>query len=166
MHAIRGSRRRAGQPTQHAIPSMKSKPIRFALNAFLAVTAGSAFAGTITCVPAPGGTGPAPWIRKIAIDEHSRTVNMDVVRHRTKDTDTMGKMRAELLGMEETQGGEPAYVFNAIPAAGDEATNLFRLFKAGEWRLISAGVVFIGKVPTLRAIEPGRVFDCKRSDLG
>lgn len=78
----------------------------------------------------------------------------------------MGKMRAELLGMEETQGGEPAYVFNAIPAAGDEVTNLFKLFKAGEWRLISAGVVFIGKVPTLRAIEPGRVFDCKRSDLG
>ncbi|WP_432725855.1 hypothetical protein [Variovorax sp. W6] len=145
---------------------MKSKPIRLILHAFIALSAGPTIAGTITCTPAPSSSGPAPWIRKIAIDEHSRTVNMDIVRHRTKDADTMGKMRAELLSMDEIQGGEPAYVFNAIPVSGDEVTSLFKLFKAGEWRLISAGVVFIGKVPTLRAIEPGRVFDCKRSDLG
>jgi len=27
-------------------------------------------------------------------------------------------------------------------------------------------VAFVGKVPVLRGIEPGIVFDCKRSDLG
>lgn len=166
MHTIRGSRRRANRLIRYAIPSMKSKPIRVILHAVVAVSAGSAVAGTITCVPAPGGAGTAPWIRKISIDEHSRTVNMDIVRRRTEDTDTMGKMRADLLSMEETQGGEPAYVFNAIPAAGDEVTNLFKLFKAGEWRLIRAGVVFIGKMPALRAVDPGMVLDCKRSDLG
>ncbi len=78
----------------------------------------------------------------------------------------MGKMRAELLSMEETQSGEPVYVFNAIPSAGSEVTHLFRLFKAGEWRLIGAGVTFMGKVPALRAVEPGLVLECKRSDLG
>ncbi|NVM90823.1 hypothetical protein [Variovorax sp. SG517] len=146
---------------------MKAKSIRFILPAFLAAAAtGSAIAGTISCVPAPGNAGPAPWIRRIAIDEHARTVNMDVVRHRTKEADTMGKMRAELLSMDETQGGEPVYVFNAIPTAGSEVTNLFRLFKAGEWRLASAGVAFMGKVPVLRGIEPGIAFDCRRSDLG
>ncbi|HEX7863675.1 MAG TPA: hypothetical protein VF555_01935 [Variovorax sp.] len=145
---------------------MKFNLTRLALHAFFAVAAGSTTAGTITCVPAHNGAGPAPWIRRIAIDEHSRTVNMDIVRQRTKDADTMGKLRAELLSMDETQGGEPVYVFNAIPAAGDEVTSLFRLFKAGEWRLISAGVTFVGKVPALRAIEPGRVFDCRRSDMG
>jgi hypothetical protein len=145
---------------------MKLKPTQFALHVFFAVAAGSAAAGTIACVPAHNGTGPAPWIRRISIDEHSRTVNMDIVRQRTKDTDTMGKMRAELLSMDETQGGEPVYVFNAIPAAGDEVTNLFKLFKAGEWRLISAGVTFAGKVPVLRAVDSGTVFNCKRSDMG
>lgn len=146
---------------------MKAQFIRLILPAFFAAaTAAPAIAGTITCIPAPGNAGPAPWIRRIFIDEHSRTVNMDVVRHRTKDTDTMGKMRAELLSMDETQGGEPVYVFNAVPAAGSEVTNLFRLFKTGEWRLVGAGVAFVGKVPALRAIEPGIVFDCKRSDLG
>jgi hypothetical protein len=57
-------------------------------------------------------------------------------------------------------------VFNAIAADGAEVTHLFRLHKAGEWRLASAGVVFVGKVPTLRTFEPGKVFDCKRSELG
>ena len=57
-------------------------------------------------------------------------------------------------------------MFNAIAADGAEVTHLFRLHKAGEWRLASAGVVFVGKVPTLRTIEPGKVFDCKRSELG
>ena len=129
--------------------------------------AGSAFAGTIACVPSPvGAAGSFNWIRRISIDDHSRTVNMDIVRSRTKDTETMGKMRAELLSMEETQSGEPVYVFNAIPSAGSEVTHLFRLFKAGEWRLIGAGVTFMGKVPALRAVEPGLVLDCKRSDLG
>ena len=124
-------------------------------------------AGTIACVPSPGGgTGPFNWIRRIAIDEHSRTVNMDVVRARTKDTETMGKMRAELVGMEGTSSGEPIYVFNAIPLAGDEVTSLFRLFKSGEWHLIKAEVVFVNKVPALRGIAPGVAFDCKRSDLG
>ncbi|MDQ0082968.1 hypothetical protein J2W35_003327 [Variovorax boronicumulans] len=145
---------------------MKLKPTYFALHLFFAAAAGSAAAGTIACVPAHNSAGPAPWIRRISIDEHSRTVNMDIVRQRTKDTDTMGKMRAELLSMDETQGSEPVYVFNAIPAAGDEVTNLFKLFKAGEWRLISAGVTFVGKVPVLRAVDPGTVFNCKRSDMG
>ena len=124
-------------------------------------------AGTIACVPSPGGgAGAFNWIRRIAIDEHSRTVNMDVVRARTKDTETMGKMRAELVGMEGTSSGEPIYVFNAIPLAGDEVTSLFRLFKSGEWHLIKAEVVFVNKVPALRGIAPGVAFDCKRSDLG
>ena len=90
---------------------------------------------------------------------------MDIVRSRTKDTETMGKMRAELVSMEETSG-EPVYVFNSIPTAGVEVTNLFRLFKTEEWRLVSVGVTFVNKVPALRAIEPSVVFDCKRSSMG
>jgi hypothetical protein len=129
--------------------------------------AGSVSAGTIACVPGPhSGAVPFNPIRRIAIDEHSRTVNMDIVRARTKDTETMGKMRAELVSMEDTQSGEPVYVFNSIPTAGDEVTSLFKLFKAGEWHLIRAGVTFVNKVPALRAIEQSVVFDCKRSDLG
>lgn len=167
-HRISGSTCIAAQADRlQTVPSMKAKFIRLILPVFLAsAAAGAAIAGTISCVPAPGNAGGAPWIRRIAIDEHARTVNMDVVRHRTKDADTMGKMRAELLSMDETQGGEPVYVFNAVPTAGSEVTNLFKLFKSGEWRLISAGVAFVGKVPVLRGIEPGIVFDCKRSDLG
>lgn len=145
---------------------MKPKFTRLILPALFAAAAVPAFAGTISCVPAPGHAGQNQWIRRIAIDEHSRTVNMDIVRFRTRDTDTMGKMRAELLSMDETQNGEPIYVFNSIPAAGSEVTSLFKLFKTSEWRLISAGVTFVGKVPALRAIEPGTVFDCKRSDMG
>lgn len=91
---------------------------------------------------------------------------MDVVRSRTKDTETMGKMRAELVSMEGSSSGEPVYVFNAIPLAGDEVTSLFRLFKSGEWHLIKAEVTFVNKVPALRSVAPGAVFDCKRSDLG
>jgi hypothetical protein len=130
--------------------------------------AGSVSAGTIACVPGPQHSGAAPFnpIRRIAIDEHSRTVNMDIVRARTKDTETMGKMRAELVSMEDTQSGEPVYVFNSLPTAKDEVTSLFKLFKAGEWHLIRAGVTFVNKVPALRAIEQSVVFDCKRSDLG
>ena len=134
----------------------------------LAWATGSASAGTITCVPAAsnGPAAPFNWVRRIAIDEHSRTVNLDVVRSRTKDTETMGKMRADLVHMEDSPSGEPAYVFNSIPTAGAEATHLFRLSKAGEWRLISASVAVANKLPALRAVEQGVVFDCKRSDLG
>ena len=79
---------------------MNPKSAKIALQAFFVLSTGSAFAGTITCTPAPAGAGPASWIRRIAIDDHSRTVNMDVVRHRTKEADTMGKIRADLLGIE------------------------------------------------------------------
>jgi hypothetical protein len=158
----------AGIGRKGRVGRMPIQPGTFLLRALLlAATAGSCAAGTITCVPGPSANAaPSSWIRRIAIDEHSRTVNMDIVRSRTKDTETMGKMRAELLSMEETQAGEPIYVFNSIPAVGVEVTHLFKLFKAGEWRLISAGVTFAGKVPALRAIDPGVVFDCRRSDLG
>jgi len=134
----------------------------------LSLAAGSASAGTITCVPAAGSGAAAPFnrVRRIAIDEHSRTVNMDVVRFRTKDTETMGKLRADLVSMEDSQSGEPVYVFNSIPAAGVEVTSLFKLFKAAEWRLMSADVAFVNKVPAVRAVEQGAVFDCKRSDMG
>ena len=146
---------------------MTLKPGRLAFHALLLTAAGACAAGTITCVPTPSSaSAPAHWIRRIAIDEHSRTVNMDIVRSRTKDTETMGKMRAELLNMDETQSGEPVYVFNASPAVGAEVTHLFKLFKAGEWRLIAANVSFAGKVPALRGVESNVVFDCKRSDLG
>lgn len=129
--------------------------------------AGSASAGTITCVPGPGaGAGSFHWVRKISIDEHSRTVLMDTVRSKTKDAETMSKIRGELVSMDDTQSGEPIYVFNSIPAPGVEVTSLFKLFKAGEWRLISAGVSFVNKVPALRAVEQSAVFDCKRSGLG
>lgn len=132
--------------------------------------AGSASAGTITCVPGPGaaaGSSSLNWVRRISIDEHSRTVLMDTVRGKTKEAETtVIKMRAELVSMEETQSGEPVYVFNSIPAAGVEMTNLFRLFKAGEWRLASAGVIFVNKMPALRSVEQSAVFDCKRSGLG
>lgn len=132
----------------------------------LVSAAGSASAATITCVPGPvSGTAPFNWVRRISIDEHSRTVNMDVVRSRTKDTETMGKMRAELVSMDDASG-DPVYVFNSIPTLGVDVTHLFKLFKAGDWRLISAGVTFVNKTPALRAIEPGVVFDCKRSDMG
>lgn len=135
--------------------------------------AGSASAGTITCVPGPGTGGASSssstlnWVRRISIDEHSRTVLMDTVRGKTKEAETtVTKMRAELVSMEETQSGEPVYVFNSIPVAGVEMTNLFRLFRAGEWRLASAGVVFVNKVPALRSVEQSAAFDCKRSGLG
>lgn len=134
----------------------------------LSSAAGAVSAGTITCVPGAsnGPATPFNWVRRISIDEHSRTVNLDVVRSRTKDTETMGKMRADLVGMEESQSGEPVYVFNSIPTVGTEVTHLFKLFKASEWRLVSAGVAFANKVPALRAVEQSVVFDCKRSDLG
>jgi hypothetical protein len=131
--------------------------------------AAPALAAKISCVPGAASSGAgAPFnaVRKISIDEHSRTVNMDVVRARTKDTETMGKMRGDLLSMDETQSGEPVYVFNAIPAAGAEALSLFRLFKTSEWRLIGAVVSFTQKVPALRSVEPAVVFDCKRSGMG
>ena len=67
------------------------KPGRLALQALLLTTAGACAAGTITCVPGPAAaSAPSHWIRRIAIDEHSRTVNMDIVRSRTKDTETIG----------------------------------------------------------------------------
>ena len=134
----------------------------------LSSAAGAASAGTITCVPGAsnGPASPFNWVRRISIDEHSRTVNLDVVRSRTKDTETMGKMRADLVSMEESQSGELVYVFNSIPTVGTEVTHLFKLFKASEWRLVSAGVAFANKVPVLRAVEQSVVFDCKRSDLG
>lgn len=137
----------------------------------LCTAAGAASAGRIACVPAAAEAGAAAGsfqaIRKIAIDEQARTVNMDIVRARTRDTETMGKMRGELLGMEESPSGEPVYVFNAIPVAGTQVMRLFRLSKAAaDWRLSGADVGFVGKVPTLRAVEPGVAFDCRRSDLG
>jgi hypothetical protein len=134
----------------------------------LLAAAGPVVAGTITCVPGPGGGAGSSfnWVRRISIDEHSRTVLIDIVRARTKDAETVGKMRAELVSMEDTQSGEPVYIFNSIPAPGVEALNLFRLFKAGEWRLIGAGVTFVSKVPALHAVEQSAVFDCKRSGLG
>lgn len=145
----------------------QAKRLAFSL-LFLSLAAGSASAGKITCVPgASSGPGtPFNSIRRISIDEHSRTVNMDIVRSRTKDTETMGKLRADLVSMEDSQSGEPAYVFNSIPTVGVETTSLFKLFKTTEWRLISAGVIFVNKVPVLRAVEQSVVFDCKRSDMG
>ena len=164
---VRVGLKSATQTTAQDIMSISAQ--RLAILIFvLAWATGAASAGTITCVPA-AGNGPASpfnWVRRIAIDEHSRTVNLDVVRSRTKDTETMGKMRADLVHMEDSPSGEPAYVFNSIPTAGAEATHLFRLSKAGEWRLISASVVVTNKLPALRAVEQGVVFDCKRSDLG
>jgi hypothetical protein len=147
---------------------MNIRTIRRACQLLLLLSAaGSVSAGTIACVPSPGGAaGSFHWIRRIAIDEHSRTVNMDIVRSRTKDTETMGKMRAELVNMEGTSSGEPVYLFNSIPAAGDEVTNLFKLFKSGEWQLARVEVVFVNKVPALRGVEPTMSFDCKRSDVG
>lgn len=150
------------------VPVMNTRITRLACQLLLLLSAaGSAAAGTIACVPSPGGAaGSFHWIRRIAIDEHSRTVNMDIVRSRTKDSETMGKMRAELVNMEGTSSGEPVYLFNSIPAAGEEVTSLFKLFKAGEWQLARVGVVFVNKVPALRSVEPTLSFDCKRSDLG
>lgn len=144
--------------TQRALPIL-----------LLCAAAGSAAAGTITCVPAaPAGGGARLFqpIRKLSIDEHARTVNMDVVRARTKEAETMGKVRGELLGMEENQSGEPVYVFNAIPAEGARVLSLYRLSKAADWHLIGADVSFAGKMPALRSVEPGVVLDCRRSDLG
>lgn len=129
--------------------------------------AGAATAGTITCVPGPSaGAGSFHWVRKISIDEHSRTVLMDTVRSKTKDAETLSKMRGELVSIDDTQSGEPIYVFNSIPGPGVEVMSLFKLFKAGEWHLISAGVSFVNKMPALRAVEQSAVFDCKRSGLG
>jgi hypothetical protein len=145
-----------------------AKRLAFPLLFSLLSAAGSTWAGKITCIPG-ANTGVASSlnsIRRISIDEHSRTVNMDVVRSRTKDTEIMGKLRADLVNMEDSQSGEPVYVFNSIPTVGAETTSLFKLFKTTEWRLISAGVTFVNKVPALRAVEQSVVFDCKRSDLG
>ena len=145
-----------------------AKRLAFPLLFSLLSAAGSTWAGKITCIPG-ANTGVASSlnsIRRISIDEHSRTVNMDVVRSRTKDTEIMGKLRADLVNMEDSQSGEPVYVFNSIPTVGAETTSLFKLFKTTELRLISAGVTFVNKVPALRAVEQSVVFDCKRSDLG
>lgn len=143
-----------------------AKRLAFPLLFLLFSATGSSWAGKITCIPGANSGTSLNSIRRISIDEHSRTVNMDVVRSRTKDTETMGKLRADLVNMEDSQSGEPVYVFNSIPTVGVETTSLFKLFKTTEWRLISAGVTFVNKVPALRAVEQGVVFDCKRSDLG
>ena len=145
-----------------------AKRLAFPLLFLLSLATGSTWAGKITCIPGAnsGTVSSLNSIRRISIDEHSRTVNMDVVRSRTKDTETMGKLRADLVNMEDSQSGEPVYVFNSIPTVGVETTSLFKLFKTTEWRLISAGVTFVNKVPALRAVEQSVVFDCKRSDLG
>ncbi|MDR6886839.1 MULTISPECIES: hypothetical protein [Variovorax] len=145
----------------------KTLAFPFVFSLFLAASP-AVWAGKITCVPSANNAAGSPFnpIRRISIDEHSRTVNMDVVRSRTKDTETMGKMRADLVHMEESQSGEPVYVFNSIPTVGVEATSLFRLFKTTEWHLVSASVVYVSKVPALRTVEQGVVFDCKRSDMG
>ena len=148
---------------------MKIQTRRLACRALLLLlAAGSASAKTITCVPVASKDTPyLHWVRRISIDEPSRTVNMDIVRFRTKDSETMGKLKAELVSSTDTQFGEPIYVFNTIPAAGVEVTHLFKLFKSlDDWRLISAGVTFVGKTPALKAIEPSAVFDCKRSEMG
>ncbi|MFV0675533.1 hypothetical protein [Variovorax sp. tm] len=148
---------------------MKIRARRLACQALLLLlVVGSASAKTITCVPAASTDTPYPhWVRRISIDESSQTVNMDIVRFRTKDSETMGKLKGELVSATDAQFGEPIYVFNTIPAAGVEVTNLFKLFKSlDDWRLIGAGVTFVGKTPALRAIESSAVFNCKRSATG
>jgi len=148
---------------------MKIRIGRFACQVLvLLVAVGSASAKTITCVPVVSKETPdLHWVRRIAVDEHSRTVNMDIVRLRTKGSETMGKLKAKLLSTADTQFGEPIYAFNTIPAAGVEVTNLFKLFKSLDgWRFIGAGVTFVGKEPALRAIDSSSAFDCKRSDMG
>jgi hypothetical protein len=148
--------------------STQAKRLAFPLLLLSLAAGSSASAGKITCVPgaSTSATSPFNWVRRISIDEHSRTVNMDIVRSRTKDTETMGKLRADLVSMEENQSGEPVYIFNSIPKAGVEATSLFKLFKAAEWRLMSANVIFVNKVPVLQTVEQSVAFDCKRSDMG
>ncbi|AVQ80901.1 MULTISPECIES: hypothetical protein [unclassified Variovorax] len=148
---------------------MKIQTRRLACQALLLLlAAGSASAKTITCVPVASKDTPyLHWVRRISIDEPSRTVNMDIVRFRTKDSETMGKLKAELVSSTDAQFGEPIYVFNTIPAAGVEVTHLFKLFKSlDDWRLIGAGVTFVGNTPALKAIEPSAIFDCKRSEMG
>jgi hypothetical protein len=145
-----------------------TKTLARSLLFLLVISAGPGWAAKITCIPG-ANSGPSSAfnsIRRISIDEHSRTVNMDVVRSRTKDTETMGKMRADLVNMEESQSGEPIYVFNSIPTVGTEGTSLFRLFKTTEWYLLAASVTYVNKVPALKTVEQGVVFDCKRSDMG
>ncbi|RTQ35389.1 hypothetical protein EJP69_13515 [Variovorax gossypii] len=148
---------------------MKTQTRRLACQALLLLLAsGSVSARTITCVPAASTDSPHPhWVRRISIDESSRTVNMDIVRFRTKDSETQGKLKAELVNSTETQFGEPIYAFNSLPAAGVEVIHFFKLFKSlDDWRLIGAGVTFVGKTPALRAIELSAIFDCKRSAMG
>lgn len=130
------------------------------------LSCGTAMAG-VTCVPT-GDVTEAHWVRKISLDEHSRMVTLDIVRSRAKNVETMGKLRADLVGMEETELGEPVYVFNAIPVPGAEATHLFRLYKGNpHWRLMSATLGATGsKQPALRAVDAGSAFDCKRSAIG
>ncbi len=132
----------------------------------LAASCVAASAATIVCTPGPAaGQAPPSAVRRIAIDEIARTVNLDVVRSKAREADTLVKMRADLVGMDESSG-DPVYVFNSIPTSEVETTTLFRLFKAGEWRLSSATLSFMGKLPVLRAADGGAVFNCKRSSLG
>ncbi len=144
--------------TQRALPIL-----------LLCAAAGSAAAGTITCVPAAaagGGARPFQPIRKLSIDEHARTVNMDVVRARPQGAEAMGPGRGGQVGLEGNQTGGPGDVGSAIPAEGIRVLSLYRLSKAADWHLIGADVSFAGKMPALRSVEPGVVLDCRRSDLG
>ncbi len=88
----------------------------------LAASCTAASAATIVCTPGPAaGNAPFNAVRRIAIDEFSRTVNLDVVRSKTRETETLGKMRADLVGMDESSG-DPVYVFNSIPTSEVETT--------------------------------------------
>lgn len=145
----------------------RSRPTCLLLALAACCTAASAAsAATMVCTPGPAaGNAPFNAVRRISIDEFSRTVNLDVVRSKTRETETLGKMRADLVGLDESSG-EPVYVFNSIPTSEVETTTLFKLSKAGEWRLTSATLSIVGKVPMLRSVDGGTVFNCKRSSLG
>jgi hypothetical protein len=118
----------------------------------------TAIAGSLVCMPKDN---PQYWVRKLTIDTSSRSVSLDITKLRTARSTTLDTMSAVIERMDERQFGEPIYVFNAYPTSTVEVTHVFKLFKVfDKWRLISAGLVYVGKQPTLRAVDSGSYFTC------
>jgi hypothetical protein len=122
------------------------------------LTTSLAIASPLVCTPKDN---PQYWVRKLTIDASSRSVSLDITKLRTATSTTSGTLSAVIERMDERQFDEPIYVFNAYPTSSVEVTHVFKLFKEfDKWRLISAGLVYVGKQPTLRAVDSGADFTC------
>jgi len=140
---------------------MSPKLYKIVCGSILWALATSGMAASLVCTP-KDDTGY--WVRKVSINTVSRTASLDIVKLRTAKSTTLSTMSAVIERIDERQFGEPIFEFNAYPTPQVEVTNVFKLFKVfDKWRLISAGLVYVGNKPTLRAVGTGADFVCKDS---